>query len=129
MAGSESALESALESDIAAKFAPEGGFPTVNFQVLRIERRIRQRRRRGWRVVSGIFRAQLEILTRFFVGVSQAIDRQAQARQHIVVDNIVVEDGIGIECFLVQYDAFVECSIVANRFTLPERSTTLVRQV
>jgi hypothetical protein len=47
-------------------------------------------------------------------GGVQAIDRQAEIRQYVVVDDIVEEDGVGVECVPVEDDAIVECVVLAN---------------
>ena len=65
-------------------------------------------------VISRVFGTHFEIGRVDRRRVSQSIDCKAQVRQHVVVDDVVEEYGIGVEGVLRQDDAVVECSVLSD---------------
>lgn len=86
------------KAEIALNFLPETGFPTVDIQLIRIERCNRHRSIGANDLIRRhIIRAQVEATFPCFSGFSQSIHRETQVRQYVVIDNIVKKDSIRIE--------------------------------
>jgi len=92
-----------------------------------IENRDRHRGRSFDFFVSRIFRSQFHIRFAAFAGSNQTINGETQIRKHIVVDDVVQEDGIGIKRILGQDDAIVEWLLFANGSAPVETASTLER--
>ena len=48
---------------------------------------------------------------RFFC---QSVDGEAQLRQYLIVNDVVQEHRVRIECVLIEDDAFIECTVFAD---------------
>ena len=59
--------------------------------------------------------------------LSQPVDGETQVGQDIVINDIVKENGVRIERILGQYDAIVECFVVANGPNPPGRYISYFR--
>ena len=101
------------DSEVGADLSEERRFPAVNFELLGIERRVRNRGVDGLFVCGDVFGPELEFFARASV-VGQAVDGEAQVRQDIVLDDIVEENGIRVEDVLRQDDAIVVYRVLAD---------------
>jgi hypothetical protein len=98
-----------LKADEALHPSQEGRFPAIDFELFRIEFHGRKRRIGANRLVrSNVFGPQFQDAPAAVGTVGKTIDRQAQVRQHLVVDDIVQEHGIRVESILRQDDAIIE---------------------
>ena len=109
-----------LEADVALELSPEGGFPTVYFQLFGVQDSNRHCCRGQHCVVGRIVGPQFHFLTPAVGRVGQSVDGQAEIRQHIIVNNVIKEYGVRIEGFLVQNDTIGEYLFVTDGFALPE---------
>ncbi len=113
-----------LKAEIAPELFPEARFPAVYIQLVRVEYSDRHRCISSNDLIGrNIFRAQLKLASLAFAGFSQTIDREAQVRQDIVINDIVKEYRVRIERFLGQDDAVVKGLFVANGSILIQRGT------
>ncbi len=117
------------ETKVSQKFSPNAGFPAIDFYMIWIEYRDGHRGRGFDFFVSRIFRSQFHIRFPAFAGRNQTINGETQIGKHIVVDDVVQEDGIGIKRILGQDDAIVEWLLFANGSASVETADTLERSV
>ena len=117
------------ETKVSQKFSPDAGFPAIDLYVIWIEYRDGHRSRGFNFFVSRIFRSQFHIRFAAFAGSNQTINGETQIGKHIVIDDVVKEDGIGIERILGQDDAIVERLLFANDSAPVETADTLERSV
>jgi hypothetical protein len=104
-----------LKADDSLHLPPQRRLPAFHFELLGIEFYGGQRRVRADPLVCGsILRPQLEAALSPFRSIGEAIDRQAQVRQDLVIDDIVKKDGIRIEGFLREDDAVFEWPVLAD---------------
>jgi len=104
-----------LKADDALHPAPERRLPAIDFELFRIEFYGWQRRVGADLLVRGsILGPHLEPAPAAIGSVGQAIDRETQVRQDLVVDDIVEKYGIRVEGFLRQDDAIIECPVLAD---------------
>ena len=98
-----------LKADDALHPAPERRFPASDLELLGIEFYCRQRRVRADLLVrSNIVGPQLEPASPLVRSIGEAVDSKTQVGQDLVIDDIVKKDGIRVEGFLRQDDAFIE---------------------
>ncbi len=104
-----------LKADDALHPAPERGLPAIDFELFGIEFYGRQRCVGADRFVFGsILGPQLEPASAAIGAVGKAVDREAEVRQDLVVDDVVEKNGIRVEGFLRQDDAIIECPVLAD---------------
>jgi hypothetical protein len=99
------------EPEVTPNLAPDRRFPAVDFELLGIVRRVGQFR---GRTNVGFVCAEFQVGAGGIDRVGEPFDGQAQPRKYVVVDDVVQKDGIGIECVPFQYDAIVECLLLAD---------------
>ena len=107
--------EGDLKADDSLHLPPKRRLPAFHFELLGIELYGRQRRIGAYLLVCGnILRPQLEPALPPLRCVRETIDRQAEVRQDLVIDDIVQKDGIRVESFLRQDDAIFEWPVLAD---------------
>jgi len=104
-----------LKADDSLHLAPKRRLPAFHFELLGVELYCRQRRVGANLLVCGnILRPQLEPALPPLRCVRETIDRQAEVRQDLVIDDIVKKDGIRVEGFLREDDAVFEWPVLAD---------------
>lgn len=106
------------KSDITFKFLPPTRLPAIYVELIGVESRDRHGRI-GCRefICSNIFGAQFETTALSVCGFGQAVDRQTQVRQYIVVNDVVKKYGLRIERFRRQDDTVVKGFVFGDRST------------
>ena len=117
------------ETKVSQKFSPNAGFPAIDLYMIWIEYRDGHRGRGFDFFVSRIFRSQFHICFAAFARSNQTINGETQIGKHIVVDDVVQEDGVGIKRILGQDDAIVEWLLFANGSAPVETADTLERSM
>ena len=98
-----------LKADNALHPAPERRLPALDLELLRVELNGRQGGVGADLLVGrGIFGPQLEPALAAVCTVGEAVDREAEVRQDLVIDDIVQEYGVRVEGLLRQDDAIIE---------------------
>jgi hypothetical protein len=104
-----------LKADDSLHLAPKRRLPAFHFELLGVELYCRQRRVGANLLVCGsIIRPQLEPALPSLRCVRETIDRQAEVRQDLVIDDIVKKNGIRVEGFLREDDAVFEWPVLAD---------------
>ena len=104
-----------LKAEDSLHLAPKRRLPAFHFELLGVELYCRQRRVGANLLVCGnILRPQLEPALPPLRCVRETIDRQAEIRQDLVIDDIVKKDGIRVEGFLREDDAVFEWPVLAD---------------
>ena len=107
--------EGDLKADDSLHLPPKRRLPAFHFELLGVEFYGRQRRVGADLLVCGsILRAQLELALSSLRSIGETVDRQAQVRQDLVIDDIVKKDGIRVEGFLRENDAIFEWPVLAD---------------
>jgi len=87
-----------LESDITLELLPPARLPTINVELVRVERSDRHGCVGSIGLVDGhIVRTQLKPAVLSVTGLCQSVHRQVWIGQHIVIDNVVEKYGFRIE--------------------------------
>ncbi len=102
--------EYCLEADVALKFAPERGLPARDFQLLGIKLGVRH----NFLIGRHIFGPQLELSLFTFSRRGKAVHCKAQVGQNLIIDDIVVDYGVGVEGILRQNTAVFVRAILTN---------------
>ncbi len=91
------------EAQVASYFFPETGFPSVHIQLVGMKHCNRHGCIGTNGFVSGnILGPQLESAILVFKPGGQAVDSKAQIRQHLIINDILVEHSIRIESIFRQ---------------------------
>ncbi len=107
--------EYCLEADVALQFAPERGLPAVDFKLLGIKLGVRHRGvRHDFLVGRHIFGPQLELSFFTFSRRGKAVHCKAQVGQNLIIDDIVVDYGVGVEGLLRRDTAVFVRAILTN---------------
>lgn len=114
-----------LQSEVALDLLPDTRLPAVYIQLVRVEYGHRHRRVCADDLIGrNIFRAQLKAAFSRFRRFGEPVDFQTQIGKNVIINDIVKEHGVRVERFLVQYDAVVECFVVADE-PVPGRNLML----
>ena len=97
-----------LESQVACQLLPETRLPAIYFKNLRVERCNRHGSGCFDLFIRCIFRSQLHLLLVAFTGRVQAVNSKTEIREHFIIDDVVEEYGIRIECILCQDDTIIK---------------------
>ena len=104
-----------LKADDSLHLAPKRRLPAFHFELLGIELYSGQRRVGANLLVCGsVLRPQLELALPALRAIGKTVDRQAQVRQNLVIDDIVEKDGIRVEGILREDDAICERPVLAD---------------
>ena len=102
------------EAEVAADLSPERRFPAIDLELVRIERRVREFRGRRNGCSLFLDGLEFEVGSRCRDCVGQAFYSQTETRQHIVVNDVVHEDCVRIECVLFEHYTVCEIRVVAD---------------
>jgi len=104
-----------LKADHPLHLAPERGLPAIDLELFRVECHDGQCGIGADPVIGGrVLGAQLQPALALVGPVGEAVDGEAQVGQDLVIDDIVQKYGVGVEGFLRQDDAIIECLVLAD---------------
>ena len=115
-----------LKADNASDLTPERGLPSVHFKLLGVELG-RWQCGVGLHCVVGrnVFGTKFQLALALVATVGQAVYRETQVRQYVIVDDVVEEDRIRVEGILRQDDAIIKCVVLTDGF-VPGSPETLL---
>lgn len=93
------------KTEIGTYFSPQAGFPSIDFEVFRVQPCDWHGRRRQVCFVGGIFGPHIKRAFATFAVCIQAVNRQTKKRQYVVVDDVIEKNGIRIEGIFRKDDA------------------------